>query len=98
MRVEDEVRPRFGDQPCETLRADEHVAVLGRAGAGVRIGERKAVDPVLARKCQEPVAVGVRTQADELEGLRSARDHVQRLASHRARGAEDEEPLHSLRG
>ena len=67
---------------------------LGRARGGVGVGERDPAHAVRARLLDERLVRRAGGQPDELELARRALDDVERLRADRARGAEDEEPLH----
>ena len=92
-RVEHEVGARVEHQAHEPLGADQHLAVrprLGRAGAGVGVGQRDPRDAVLGRLRDERLPRALGRQPDQLE-LLGARDDVERLRADRAGRAEDEQ-------
>ena len=96
-RVEHEVGAALGDEPHQALGPGQHLAAgpgLRGARGGVGVAERDPPDAVRAGLRHERLVRALGRQPDELERLRRACDDVERLRADRARGAEDQEPLH----
>jgi hypothetical protein len=89
-RVQHEVGVAVHDQLDEPLVAGEHLAPAPRprgARGGVLVGERYPGDAVLLGLRDQPLEARLRGERDDLDLPRSL-DHVERLPSDRAGGAE----------